>query len=318
MTTVPVFLTIDDKFPFYLDCAIRSIMKNASKDYDYRIFVLHEDLPEPMMEPITGLNDPTFHIEFVRLGKDFAGITDRPENRLRCDFFTPSIFYRIFIADLFPQYDKGIYIDSDVIVPGDISELFKTDLCGNIIGACPDFSVRNLTSFVRYFEQSVGIPIESYINSGVLLMDLKMMRDLHFSEHFLDLMNTYHFNSIAPDQDYINAMCYGKVLFLDESWDAMPPVGGGRPLLENPNLIHYNIFFKPWLYDDIPYEKYFWDIAKESPFYNDILEFKAGYTDENKDNDQKTLELMKTNAEAFIDKDVTFRKMYESGASIRI
>ena len=55
-------------------------------------------------------------------------ITDRVENRLRCDYFTLTIYFRLFIPDLFPEYDKGLYIDSDVVVPGDISELYNHDL----------------------------------------------------------------------------------------------------------------------------------------------------------------------------------------------
>ncbi len=318
MTTIPIFFTIDDKFPFYLDCAIRSIMDNASKDYDYKIYVLHEDLPEDVMEPIKAEAKPHFDIEFVCMEKDFKGITDRPENRLRCDFFTASIFYRLFIADLFPDYDKGIYIDSDVIVPGDISELYNLELGDNIIAASPDFSIVNVQEFVVYTKTVVGAPISEYINSGVLLMNLKMMRELHFSERFLDLMNTYHFDSIAPDQDYFNAMCRGKIVFLDECWDAMPPVGGERPLLNDPKLIHYNLFWKPWFYDDIPYEDYFWKYAEDSPFYKQILECKAQYTDEQKQTDQDTIKVMCSKALALTKSDVTFQKMYENGVAIRI
>ncbi len=316
MTTIPIFFTIDNRFPLYLDCAIRSIIKNASPNYDYKFYVLHQDVDESFIERIH--ESFPYEIKFISLEEGFKGITEREENKLRCDFFTASIFYRIFIAELFPEYDKGIYIDSDVIVPGDISKLYEIDLGDNIIGACPDFSVRGVPEFVDYFGKAVGVPIEDYVNSGLLLMNLKMMRECHFSEHFLDLMNAYHFDTIAPDQDYINAMCYGKILYLDECWDAMPPVGGGRPLLEDPQIIHYNLFFKPWLYDDIPYKEYFWEIAETSPFYQEILDCKASYSEEDIQHDQDTLDVMRTKAISIQDRDVTFRKMYESGIPIRI
>ncbi len=317
-TTIPIFFTIDDKFPFYLDCAIRSIMDNASPAYDYRFHILYEHLTDEDMENIRSAVRPPYEIEFMQLEEGFKGITNRPENYLRCDYFTLSIFYRIFLGDLFPQYDKGIYLDADVIVPGDISEMYEKDLAGNIIGACPDLSIVGLPTFVAAFEQAVGVPIDQYINSGVLLLDLKQMREVSFGEHFLNLLNTYHFETITPDQDYINAMCYGKVLFLGEEWDAMPPADGKRPILSDPKLIHYNLFRKPWLYDDIPYGDYFWKYAKESPFYQQILDCKAGYSDEEKEHDQKTLEVMETHAAKVAGNEVTFQKMYESGADIRI
>ncbi len=317
-TTIPIFFTIDDKFTFYLDCAIRSIMEHASRDYSYQFIVLYQKLPEEHRNLITEAVKAPFGIEFIPMEEEFEGIANRPENRLRCDFFTMTIFFRIFIADMFPQYDKGIYIDSDVIVPGDISELYQIDLSDNIIAACPDFSIRGVPPFVNYVRDAVGTPVEEYINSGVLLMNLKKMRELHFAEHFLHLMNTYHFDSVAPDQDYINAMCRGKIVYLDESWDAMPPNGGKKPDLEHPNLIHYNLFQKPWCYDDIPYEEYFWEVAEKSPFYQDILDFKANYSEEQKKSDQDTLDLMLKNALAIMEQEVTFQKMIESGEKIRL
>ncbi len=318
MPTIPIFFTIDDKFTFYLDCAVRSIMDNASRDYCYKFIVLHENLPESHIAQIQSAVKPPFEIEFVHMEEGFAGITDRVENRLRCDFFSLSIYFRIFIADLFPEYDKGVYIDSDVILPGDISELYHTDLSGNIIAACPDFSIMNVPVLTNYVEQVVGIPKSEYINSGILVMDLKMMRDLRFSEHFLNLLNTYHFGTVAPDQDYINAMCRGKIRFLDECWDTMPPLEGERPLVKEPKLIHFNLFQKPWCYDNIAYEDYFWKYAKQSPFYQDILDFKANYSDEQKKSDQEALDRMMVQAQEMLGWDLTFEKMYESGAAIRI
>ncbi len=56
-------------------------------------------------------------------------------------------------------------------------------------------------------------------------MNLKKMRETEFSKKFLTLLSTYHFDSVAPDQDYLNAMCNGKILYLNEEWDAMPAEG---------------------------------------------------------------------------------------------
>jgi len=145
---------------------------------------------------------------------------------------------------MFPEYDKGIYIDSDIVVPGDISELYNIELGDNLIGACSDKSVVDVPELARYMEEAVGVSRYEYINSGVLLMNLKEMRKKEFSKKFLNLLNTYHFDCIAPDQDYLNAMCNGKILYLDEAWDAMPTEG--KEPLDNPKLIHYNLFQKPW------------------------------------------------------------------------
>ncbi len=315
---IPIFFTIDEGYAPYVDCAIRSMVENASKDYRYMIYVLYEGLTDKSRERISSAVKEPFGIEFIEMKEKYEGLTDRVENRLRCDYFTMTIYFRIFIADMFPQYDKGIYIDSDIIVPGDISKMYEIDLGGNIIGACQDFSILKIPELLRYMEYTVGVGTDEYINSGVLLMNLKMMREKSFAEKFLTLLNKYHFDCIAPDQDYINAMCNGRIFYMDECWDAMPPQEGGRAELDNPMLIHYNLFQKPWCYDNIPYEEYFWKYAKISPFYDDILEFKANYSDEQKESDKKCLEvLIKKGGDA--DKnEITFKKVKESGEAVRI
>ncbi|MCC8100851.1 MAG: glycosyltransferase family 8 protein [Clostridiales bacterium] len=318
-TVIPIFFTTDESYAPWLDCAIRSMEEHASKAYRYQIIVLHQDLMKESQDRIaSGVHAP-FDICFVPMEKELAGITDRTENRLRCDYFTLTIYFRLFIADRFSAYDKGIYLDSDIVVPGDISELYRVELGDNMIGACADRSITPVPELVEYVENAVGVPIDRYINSGILLMNLKKMREVGFCDHFLQLLHTFHFDCLAPDQDYINAMCSGKIVYLDETWDTMPPMGGkGSEMIREPKLIHYNLFQKPWCYDNIPYEEYFWDCAIKSPFYPDILHFKENYSEEQKKSDQTCLGNMVAKGPKVCTQEITFRKMFEKGEKIRI
>ncbi len=316
---IPIFFTVDESYAPYLDCAIRSMMENASKTYSYQIVVLHQDLTEEIQEKISASVQPPFSIRFLQMEDELEEITDRVENRLRCDYFTPTIYFRLFIADLFPEYDKCIYLDSDIVVPGDISKMFEIELGDNLLGACLDKSIAPVPKLVEYVDGAVGTPIEEYINSGILLMNLKKMRELDLSGHFLHLLTTYHFDCLAPDQDYFNAICRGKILYMDESWDTMPPQGDGAvELLENPQIIHYNLFMKPWCYDNIPYEDYFWNYAKTSPFYEEIVKFKENYSEEQKESDRSCLENLINKGPEVCKQEVTFLKMMEKGEKIRI
>ncbi len=316
--SIPVFFTIDEGYAPYLDCAIRSMMDNADRSRSYKIHVLHENLTEESIQRLKSAVQPPFSIEFTQMKEGLESITDREENKLRCDYFTLTIYFRLFIAEMFPEYDRGIYIDSDVIVSGDIAELFDTDLGDRIIGACPDHSVSSVPELGDYMEQAVGVDRYSYINSGVLLMNLKKMRETGFTEHFLYLLNTYHFDSVAPDQDYLNAMCYGDILFLDEEWDAMPPETEEQAVLAEPKLIHYNLFQKPWCYDGIPYKEYFWKYAEQSPFYDRIREHKENYSEEQKQSDRDCQMNMIVRAQEIMQKQVTMKKVLEKGESVRI
>lgn len=315
---IPIFFTIDDGYAPYLHVALISLIKNASKDRRYKIIVVYQELNEENRNNLAKLVEdyPNFEMEFKFMKQSLDMITDRIENRLRSDYFTMTIYFRIFIPDMYPEYDKAIYIDSDIIVPGDISELYDIDMHDNLIGVVTDGSVNDVPELQRYMTESLGLKLGDYFNSGMLLMNMKELRNVHLAEHFLYLLNKYHFDCVAPDQDYLNSMCYGKIEYLDSCWDAMP--NRNKPEIENPKIIHYNLFDKPWCYDDIQYQDYFWEYAKQSVYYDKIKAYKAAYTDKQKEDDHAHLLDLFRRAGTNADTEVTFRKVLESGEKVRL
>lgn len=313
---IPVFFTIDDAYAPFLAVALHSAIENSSAQNRYKAIILHQDVSLENRRRIESLAKEHFQIEFVPMRSGLESITDRMGNRLRCDYFTLTIYFRLFIPAMFPQYDKAIYIDSDVVVNGDLAELYHMDLGSNYIAACPDFSIKDAPPLVRYTVEAVGMEEGTYINSGVLLMNLKALREKEFEKQFLQLLNTWHFDCIAPDQDYLNAMCRGRILYLDEAWDAMP--NPQQPPLESPKLIHYNLFSKPWCYDGVQYGEYFWKYARGSGFYPEAKAYKDNYTDRQKQADAQCMELLAQRGTQIVQSAVTFKKLHESGVKIRL
>ena len=313
---IPIFFTIDDSYAPFNAVAIKSLLENASKDYNYKIIIIYQDLNSKNMEQIKSLETDNSEIEFYPMKDGLELITERDENKLRCDYFTLTIYFRIFIADMFPEYDKGIYIDSDIVVPGDISELYNIDLGNNLIGASTDHSIQDVPELINWMENGIGIKKQEYINSGVLLLNLKLLRENNFGQKFLKLLNEFHFDTVAPDQDYINAMCNGKILYINEAWDVMP--NKAKPAFQNPKLIHYNLFDKPWCYDNIQYEDYFWKYAKKTSFYEPIMEFKKNYSNEQKVSDTKCFDVLINKANNVPQTENTFKKKFESGEYTRV
>ncbi len=312
---IPIFFTVDNNYAPFLATAINSAVKNSSDNRKYRAIILYQELSRENIEKLSKLAKDNFSVEFYAMKNSFDAITDRMSNRLRCDYFTLTIYFRLFIPLMFPQIDKGIYIDSDVVVTSDIAELFDIDIKDNFIGACRDYSIADIPPLVSYTENAVGVNGNEYINSGVLLMNLKKMRENDFEGHFLNLLNTYHFDSIAPDQDYINAICNGKIHYLSQEWDTMPD--SSTPV-ENPKLIHYNLFSKPWCYDGIKYADEFFKYASDCGYIEEINEYKKNYSDEQKKSDKECLELLIRRGTEIPENDVTFKKMREKGVKIRL
>lgn len=313
---IPVFFTIDDQYAPYMAVAANSLIMNASPEYQYKLIVLHQGLSDENVLKIGNLARPYADIEFVPMQQCFDSITDHISNRLRADYFTLTIYFRLFIPEMFPQYDKAIYIDSDVVVPGDISQMFNIDLQDKLLGVCLDYSIHDVPELVHYITDGVGVGKDNYFNSGILLMNLKRLREVELSRRFLEIHNRRHFDCIAPDQDYLNALCFGNVLQMDRRWDTMP--NPKQPEISDPLLIHYNLFEKPWMYDNIQYAEYFWHYAAGTGYLDWLVNFKQNYSEEQKQSDTESLIRLVARGEMIANTEPNFRTVFNSGEEQRL
>ncbi|MBP5772742.1 MAG: glycosyltransferase family 8 protein [Eubacterium sp.] len=315
-TLIPIFFTIDDGYAPYLGVAIKSLIENASKDYRYRIHIIQEGLTDKYKGYLADMATEDCEIEFCEMRRELDIGSDFDGHKLRADYFTLTIYYRLFIPEMFPEYDKVIYIDSDVVVPGDISELYNEELGDNLVGACTDTSILHIPPLVEYTRDAVGMKPGEYCNSGILLMNAKKMREVRMDEHFLALLNKYQFDTVAPDQDYLNAMCNGQIKHLSDRYDVMPVEDAEDK--EDIVIIHYNLFSKPWLFDNIQYGDIFWEYAKKTEFYEDLKEIKNTYTEEQKAHDMASMENLVTRATMITGQDKTFKKVQDEEGVVRL
>lgn len=280
--TIPVFFAADEKYIPYLAVAVHSLKENACKQYVYQIYILHADMDcdGADAQKLREYQDENFKISFVDVGEKIDDVKHRWHLR---DYYTSATYYRIFIAETFPQYDKALYLDSDIVVLGDISQLFNAELGENLVGAIPDGAVAAVEPFRIYTQKALGIQPQRYFNAGVLLMNLKAFRERGFYQKFCALLNEYKF-SVAQDQDYLNVLCKDSVCYLGAEWNKMPI----EKDMAQPKLIHYNLTMKPWHYDNVVYQEYFWQYAKKTAFYARILDALSAYSQAEKAQDAES------------------------------
>ena len=269
--TVPIFFSVNDAYVPFLATALASIQDNASPKYDYRIHILTDDISSENRRRLQALARDNFIIEFCPLSSRLREIpaVRSLENHCFGAFASLTIYFRLFIPVLFPQYDKAIYLDADLVVPGDISLLWEEKLGGKLVGAVADYSIQKIAPFMRYIDRYVGVDHRNYVNSGVLLLNCKRLREEDLCGRFLHWARTYALQTVAPDQDYLNALCWESIHYLDPNWNAMP--SECLPNLEDPQIIHFNLASKPWLNEHVPYEDVFWKYAAQSGYEADIL-----------------------------------------------
>lgn len=282
--TIPIFFAVDDAYIPFLSVALQSLIENASKENEYVIKILHTSISEENKTKIKCYERENVNIEFVDLSNYIEKVKDKLYTR---DYYSKTTYFRLFLPELYPQYDKVLYLDSDIVILSDIADLYNIDMEDNLIVATPDGAVQNIPIFQEYVEKVVGVAeYGNYFNAGVLVMNLKELRKFKFQEKFLYLLGTVKF-SVAQDQDYLNRLCKGRVKIIADTWDRMP-IGQDNVKREDLHLIHYNLSFKPWHFDNILYEEYFWKYAKETEYFAEIQSIKANYTDKQRAEDLET------------------------------
>lgn len=271
LNEIPVFFSTDNNYLPYLDVAIRSLIKNASKEHNYRIVILNTGLDREKMDKIKALSSDQFIINFV----DVSHAVDDIKHQLRNVYhFGLAAYYRLFIEEMFPEYDKILYLDCDIVVLGDVSKLYYMDMGDNAVAGVVEQFSPHTPAFRLYIKEAVGVDSKNYINSGVLLMNLAKLREMQMEKQFVELITTYNFDVIDPDQAYINYICQGKIKYLPLEWNrfALEAVE-----CQTPNIIHYALGVKPWQKQDIFLGEHFWKYAKESSFIDDIVNSRDSF-----------------------------------------
>lgn len=127
-------------------------------------------------------------------------------------YISPATWCRLFLQDILPSYiDKLLYLDGDIIVTGDIQEMYDTQLGDNLIAAVSD----EINGYAEYY-QRLSLPQDhTYVNAGVMLINLDAWRGKDIKKCALEYLSSAK-TTVLPnaDQDIINILCAGRISLL--------------------------------------------------------------------------------------------------------
>ena len=272
---VVLFFACDDNYIPCFSVVLESIRDHIDINRRYIINVLHSGniSNNSIKKIIQEYHSENMLIKFVDISQKLENICDKLHTR---DYYSKSTYFRLFIPNLYPELEKALYLDCDIVLLEDVAKLYDVDLQDNFVGAITDEAVSGVPAFRSYVESRIGVKsYTEYFNAGILLMNLKKLRQINFEDLFVDLLSSVTF-TVAQDQDYLNVICKDKILFLDKYWNKMPL---SRNIEEDEciKLIHYNLSFKPWHLDGIHYSDIFWNYANKCIFREEIQSIKANY-----------------------------------------
>lgn len=268
-------MATDDNFAKHLCVAVCSILKNLSSDVNLHLYILHENLSNSNKQHINTLRKiSNFRIDFICVGLGKIA-------KLRA-FSSPYISQisnaRLMIPSLLPNINKCIYLDSDVIVRHDIKELWNIDIGDNFFAAVED-------SISQYRKKRLKIPEQFiYFNSGVLLMNLKKMREKRVESIIKEFIDQEYRNLSLGDQDVLNALFYNKCKILPLKWNMTTSIyicdntfntyhyAEIRKALDDPYICHFTYEKKPDSFlSRHPYSYEYRHYIKFTPWKNEKL-----------------------------------------------
>lgn len=256
-----VVLAADNNYALQLITTFHSILNNADDCTDYQfVFLLDDDFEKENFDLISGLIDQYGALDPIvfYMGDNYAKV------EMKLKHITKATYFRLKLPELLPGINKCLYLDTDVIVCEDIGGLFDLELDGFYLAGVKAAGFYYPEDKCRFLQQSLGIDrIDQYINAGVLLMNLQLMRKDNLALEFERLVAK---NFKNQDQDILNAACYGKIKILEPRYNLMTKykvmdeksydkVDGVRQCYtreewydacKNPIIIHFADKKKPW------------------------------------------------------------------------
>ena len=150
-------------------------------------------------------------------------------------YITLPTYYRLKITSLLPHIGRMIYLDCDVVVNHSLAELFNTEMGDLPLAGVHDINFRRVRRN------------PTYVNAGMLLMDLDNIRRQNVEEGFLSYAVNNAGVITCGDQEIINEVCRGRIKILDERWNVQSSNFVNRSsYTSSPHIVQFVARQKPW------------------------------------------------------------------------
>lgn len=273
-----VATALNSQYTKYTYVMLTSLFANNA-DLEIYVYLLHSDLSEKDQTYFESLaKEWKQRISFLQIDTGIlpAGL---PETS-----WPPEVYFRLMLLDVLPHdIERLLYLDGDMIINKPIKEMYFTDFGENLFGACRDGI--DIGSYTGKGENEIFKEIEKhenfiYFNSGMMIWNIAAMRGKYCFKTYMDLAESLGFKIKAPDQDLLNYMHWQQVRLLDGHQYNLYArlaysLGVGYEEVKREVFIIHFVGKKPWQggeYVHYDTEQLWWDYAKLTPFYIELME----------------------------------------------
>ena len=277
---IPVFITSDNNYSAYVSTTAASILKHTQSFVEF--YIMDSGITKENQEKIKELKNifNNFSIEFIKIDENkYYKNLDCKDASKRIPLAT---YNSALIPVVKPDLEKVLYLDPDIVVMGDIKEMYDFDIKNYVIGALwEEFGEDNINK-----ERKSNLKLNvnhKYFNAGVFIINIQKWLKNDITDKVFDIWQKNQEILEAANQDVLNIVFDNsnympfpnKFNWLNHNYDFW-----GKPK-ENIIVRHFNGMVKPWeISPDLEEDellaftrdfKKFWEIAKFSPFYNELI-----------------------------------------------
>ena len=241
---INVSYACNDNYILPLCCSIQSLISNIhDRKTVVNVHVLCSDtLTEKGKFYVRQIESERCKIYFVHVDKKIFEKFYLSENL----HITRETYYRYLLPDLFKELDLILFLDCDTIILKDISDIFKTNIDNYYIAAVTDYSE---------LEFKKRLSLNKYINAGVILFNLKKLREENLQEKLFSYTIENSESIPLQDQDVINTVLQTGIKILDRKWNTQIAYfseytsGINNYLKDECVILHYICKIKPWQFE---------------------------------------------------------------------
>lgn len=198
---INLLFSIDENFTTQLMTTVYSIYANSNKDNHYHVYIVQES-PLKTGDQLQTFFDQ-YDMDYHPIVIDKHDFSKAPVSKR----YPKSIYFRLLAHEYLPtNLDKILYLDADILCLNDMTPFYQTDLSGYLYAASMHADALNLTSTVNKIR--LDTDLDNYYNSGVLLMNLALIREKVHPSDIFKFIEEYKNFLLLPDQDVLNKL-YG-------------------------------------------------------------------------------------------------------------
>lgn len=293
--TNAVVMSCNQNFVSYLGVVLTSIFENASPSRTYDIIILESDIEDATKSFIKDAfaRHDNVSIRFYNMRSALAQLGDL---KLHVDGYVPLETYnKIFLSEITSGYKRVAYIDTDIVVNVDISDLCEVELWGKSVGSSANIANIHAAhigkeikgrNFREYLSEELRIEdYTKYFQAGIVVLDMTSPRVQNLFSLSIEKLCAIK-RPVFYDQCIFNSIFYGDVSFFSVSWNHVWYLQNYSYLRHtiseraffdyarsrlSPKIVHFASKDKPTNKSGWDLAEYFWRYARKSPFYDEIL-----------------------------------------------